>query len=57
MNPDPDADTDYDGPDNIVLDPHGGLILAEGGRPLLASIQEDGYTAVTGPWRRPSNRA
>lgn len=31
VNPDPDADTDYDGPDNIVLDPNGGLILAEDG--------------------------
>jgi secreted PhoX family phosphatase len=29
--PDPDADTDYDGPDNIALDPNGGLILAEDG--------------------------
>lgn len=31
VNPDPDADTDYDGPDNIVVDPNGGLILAEDG--------------------------
>ncbi|MBO8184931.1 DUF839 domain-containing protein [Streptomyces sp. DW4-2] len=31
VNPDPDADTHYDGPDNIVVDPHGGLILAEDG--------------------------
>lgn len=31
VNPDPDADTDYDGPDNIALDPNGGLILAEDG--------------------------
>ena len=31
VNPDPDADTDYDGPDNICLDPNGGLILAEDG--------------------------
>ena len=31
VNADPDADTDYDGPDNIVLDPNGGLILAEDG--------------------------
>jgi secreted PhoX family phosphatase len=31
VNPDPDADTHYDGPDNIALDPNGGLILAEDG--------------------------
>jgi secreted PhoX family phosphatase len=31
VNPDPDADTAYDGPDNICLDPNGGLILAEDG--------------------------
>ena len=31
VNPDPAADTDYDGPDNICLDPNGGLILAEDG--------------------------
>lgn len=31
VNPDPEADTDYDGPDNICLDPNGGLILAEDG--------------------------
>lgn len=31
VNPDPDADTNYDGPDNICLDPNGGLILAEDG--------------------------
>jgi secreted PhoX family phosphatase len=31
VNPDPDADTNYDGPDNIALDPNGGLILAEDG--------------------------
>jgi secreted PhoX family phosphatase len=31
VNPDPDAGTDYDGPDNICLDPNGGLILAEDG--------------------------
>lgn len=31
VNPDPNADTNYDGPDNIALDPNGGLILAEDG--------------------------
>ena len=34
MNPDPTKDTDYDGPDNITVDPHGGLILAEDGEGL-----------------------
>lgn len=31
VNPDPDADTNYDGPDNITVSPYGGLILAEDG--------------------------
>lgn len=31
VNPDPTQDTYFDGPDNIVVDPHGGLILAEDG--------------------------
>ncbi|WP_019634731.1 alkaline phosphatase PhoX [Actinomadura atramentaria] len=31
VNPDPDADTHFDGPDNITVSPHGGLILAEDG--------------------------
>ncbi|TNC24560.1 alkaline phosphatase PhoX [Amycolatopsis alkalitolerans] len=31
VNPDPDADTNYDGPDNITVSPDGGLILAEDG--------------------------
>lgn len=34
VNPDPTKDTDYDGPDNITVDPHGGLILAEDGEGL-----------------------
>ena len=34
VNPDPAKDTDYDGPDNITVDPHGGLILAEDGEGL-----------------------
>ncbi len=32
VNPDPEADTDYDGPDNITVSPYGGVILAEDGR-------------------------
>lgn len=32
MNPDPDTEgTNFDGPDNITVSPHGGLILAEDG--------------------------
>jgi secreted PhoX family phosphatase len=31
VNPDPEADTDYDGPDNIATSPYGGVILAEDG--------------------------
>ena len=44
VNPDPEADTNYDGPDNIVVDPHGGLILAEDGEGLqhLVGVTEKG---------------
>ncbi|MGP3987605.1 alkaline phosphatase PhoX [Streptomyces sp. 3N207] len=44
VNPDPDADTNYDGPDNIVVDPHGGLILAEDGEGIqhLVGVTEQG---------------
>ncbi|WP_314171894.1 alkaline phosphatase PhoX [Streptomyces winkii] len=44
VNPDPDADTNYDGPDNIVVDPHGGLILAEDGEGIqhLVGVTERG---------------
>jgi len=31
VNPDPDQDTNYDGPDNITVSPYGGIILAEDG--------------------------
>ncbi|GGK78981.1 hypothetical protein Sme01_22320 [Sphaerisporangium melleum] len=31
VNPDPEADTNYDGPDNITVSPYGGVILAEDG--------------------------
>ncbi|GAA3793568.1 PhoX family protein [Sphaerisporangium flaviroseum] len=34
VNPDPDKDTDYDGPDNITVSPYGGIILAEDGEGL-----------------------
>jgi len=44
VNPDPEADTNYDGPDNIVLDPHGGLILAEDGEGIqhLVGVTDQG---------------
>ena len=44
VNPDPSADTDYDGPDNISLSPHGGLILAEDGDGInhLVGITDQG---------------
>lgn len=44
VNPDPDADTNYDGPDNIVVDPHGGLILAEDGEGIqhLVGVTDQG---------------
>jgi secreted PhoX family phosphatase len=44
VNPDPTADTHYDGPDNIVLDPHGGLILAEDGEGIqhLVGVTDQG---------------
>lgn len=31
VNPDPDQDTNFDGPDNITVSPYGGVILAEDG--------------------------
>ena len=44
VNPDPEADTNYDGPDNITVSPHGGLILAEDGEGLshLVGVTADG---------------
>ena len=44
VNPDPDADTNYDGPDNITVSPYGGLILAEDGEGLshLVGVTESG---------------
>jgi uncharacterized protein len=34
VNPDPEQDTNYDGPDNITVSPYGGVILAEDGEGL-----------------------
>jgi len=44
VNPNPDADTNYDGPDNITVSPFGGLILAEDGQGLshLVGVTESG---------------
>lgn len=47
VNPDPDVDAgSYDGPDNIVVDPHGGLILAEDGEGVqhLVGVTAEGKT-------------
>ncbi|MDQ0379405.1 alkaline phosphatase PhoX [Amycolatopsis thermophila] len=46
VNPDPEADTNYDGPDNITVSPHGGLILAEDGEGLshLVGVTADGQS-------------
>lgn len=44
VNPDPSADTDYDGPDNITVSPYGGVILAEDGDGIshLVGVTEEG---------------
>lgn len=45
VNPDPSVDTgNYDGPDNITVSPHGGLILAEDGDGVshLIGVTESG---------------
>jgi uncharacterized protein len=44
VNPDPAADTNFDGPDNITVSPHGGLILAEDGEGIqhLVGVTERG---------------
>ena len=47
VNPNPDVDTDsYDGPDNMTVSPHGGLILAEDGEGIqhLVGVTADGKT-------------
>ncbi|WP_252435535.1 alkaline phosphatase PhoX [Pseudonocardia humida] len=44
LNPDPDADGAFDGPDNITVSPWGGLILAEDGEGVqhLIGVSGDG---------------
>ncbi|ARF54753.1 alkaline phosphatase PhoX [Streptomyces gilvosporeus] len=46
VNPDPDRDGAFDGPDNISVSPYGGLIIAEDGEGLqhLLGATEDGRT-------------
>jgi hypothetical protein len=46
VNPDPTADTNYDGPDNITVSPYGGVILAEDGdgKQHLVGATDDGRT-------------
>jgi uncharacterized protein len=59
VNMDPDADTDYDGPDNIALDPNGGLILAEDGEGIqhLVGVTTDGKSHLPArPQRRQRQR-
>jgi secreted PhoX family phosphatase len=44
VNPDPERDTHYDGPDNITLSPYGGLMMAEDGDGLshIVGLTEGG---------------
>ncbi|GAA1505059.1 PhoX family protein [Sphaerisporangium rubeum] len=44
VNPDPEADTHYDGPDNITVSPYGGIILAEDGEGVshLVGVTKNG---------------
>ena len=44
VNPDPAADTNFDGPDNITVSPYGGVILAEDGEGLqhLVGVTDQG---------------
>jgi uncharacterized protein len=44
VNPDPESDADYDGPDNITVSPYGGVILAEDGEGIqhLVGVTEQG---------------
>jgi uncharacterized protein len=46
VNPTPDQDGPYDGPDNITVSPYGGLILAEDGEGIqhLIGVTEHGET-------------
>ncbi|MDH2429948.1 alkaline phosphatase PhoX [Sphaerisporangium sp. TRM90804] len=69
VNPDPEKDTAYDGPDNITVSPYGGIILAEDGEgvqhlvgvtrrgtsyPLARNEMDDGE--FTGPTFSPDGR-
>jgi uncharacterized protein len=44
VNPDPEQDTAYDGPDNITVSPYGGVILAEDGAGIqhLVGVTDEG---------------
>ncbi|MGI5162405.1 alkaline phosphatase PhoX [Microbispora sp. CA-102843] len=44
VDPDPEQDTNYDGPDNITVSPYGGVILAEDGEGLshLVGVTDKG---------------
>lgn len=46
VNPDPNAEGHYDGPDNITVSPYGGIILAEDGEGLshLVGVSDKGVT-------------
>jgi secreted PhoX family phosphatase len=48
VNPDPDADANVDGPDNITVSPHGGVIIAEDGAGIqhLVGVTERGTPYV-----------
>ena len=53
INPQPDRTGFFDGPDNITVSPHGGLILAEDGLGIqhLIGVSEDGAGLSDGPQR------
>ncbi len=57
VNPNPDEDTNYDGPDNITVSPYGGVILAEDGEGLshLVGVTRKGE-AYPGPQRNQRKR-
>jgi uncharacterized protein len=44
VNPNPDVESNFDGPDNITVSPYGGVILAEDGEGLshLVGVDERG---------------
>ena len=45
LNPDPESDANFDGPDNITVSPHGGLIVAEDGEGInhLVGVTRRGH--------------